>query len=382
MCIRDRSWLDELRSMVGLTTPRRLRRRELLSVRQVTPHELEQVGLGYLSDYYPYLRLWYYTTEPHEYQTLVADYAFETEVKAVYFYDVKMLYADFSELPFLANHMTYSIESKLYNHFWAFSYFFHLPFTTVMLAYLILCFFIIFFLCCGKSLIIFANKLYFFVRRSISLFLLYYHQYSPLFLNRASLLYLRLIPYLHWLIKFVNSFIVTKTARGRFFLIKSELFLPVLTFFHKALLQVVSNEFFSKLRVLCKVPALLLLQKYTSVFYTKGVNFFTHIESSRAYKLVKSKVLHCNMSLPLNLFYFSVCLSTFYDKIPLELRSFFCSKFTSYLCRIGRAMDYIFKCDRWKGAVNRIKEKSLFTFNEYTFILWLLFWPVLISIFF
>ena len=333
------AWLDELRSMVGLTTPRRLRRRELFSVRQVTPHELEQVGLGYLSDYYPYLRLWYYTTEPHEYQTLVADYAFETDVKAVYFYDVKMLYADFSELPFLGNHMTYSIESTLYNHFWAFSYFFHLPFTTVMLAYLILCFVIIFFLCCGRSLLTILKKINFFIRGVISSVLLNYNYYLPLFLNYVQAFFFVIKPYLHWVAKLVNTFIVTKTARGRLFLLKTELILPILNFFLPAVLRFTDNKFFNKLKNLYHVYAQHFTNVHINIFRSKITNSFIYTEICRIYKLITDKIIGDGCGLLLNVFYFGLYLSTTYSTKPSKIIDFFFFKFANYSRKVSLFFD-------------------------------------------
>jgi len=137
------SWFDELRAMVGLTTPRRLKRQELFSVRQLTSHELEQVGLGYLTDFYPLLKMWYYTTEPFEYQRLMADYAFSEEVKTIYFYEIPLFYHDFSELPMLNTCSFYSSEYLAYSHTWAFTYFSQVSITLLAGAYALLLLFIL-----------------------------------------------------------------------------------------------------------------------------------------------------------------------------------------------------------------------------------------------
>lgn len=128
-------WLDEIRSMVGLVTPRYLRRLDLRPVRQLTSHELEQIGLNYLLDYYPYIRLWYYSTESREYQNLMSYYTNDPDLQIIHYYELPIQYCDNSELPFLSFYSFYDRDCYAINPFWSSVNGHYMPFIDYFYAY-------------------------------------------------------------------------------------------------------------------------------------------------------------------------------------------------------------------------------------------------------
>jgi len=113
------SWYDELRAMVGLTTPRRVRYSDFRTLRELTSYELEQLGLHYLTEYYPYLRMWYYSTHPEEYQNLMSYYTSDQNLLVIYEFIVPLQYHDFSGLPCLMHYRVFAREAFYENPFWA-----------------------------------------------------------------------------------------------------------------------------------------------------------------------------------------------------------------------------------------------------------------------